>query len=1073
MPQEQEDPYADDETLYSVEGIEDKIKKKGHWYYVIKWEGFEERTLKSLSAAEEEIPNFVEKFEGRKCLKKKRRRSSRRSSSKSTSRSSSKRATSREPSSDEDDTEIVPSPSRKRMIVESDEEEIVHFLSEGDVSNQNGCENQNVSSPVKGEMESEVSSYVLATPKPKKRKELRKRSSINASTNGKRSSQRIQMINQLVEESDDSSSTLSTTLETRCEMTEEHEKEPAVSSLIEEEISLPVKVEPVQENYSRPQSCLEKILDEKHLFSTPIADDVAYHFIVPAKSASLFRAIDLSKCKLLKDMVDDGEVKILFLDMRKHQIFTDLTGRRRVHVFNDGDDLLNSISTKIVEFLYGSIVYRKTEEKRLLIKLKNVSDNIVVNIAAKRFIDKFPRFGNLLADQIAYYTECIDEIDTNFELCDENIDLVKNSAADSKSLAKFIPENLKNLIIAEEEELFWYQLSNSITLKLFLETAKVWARSEIQSVENDDSFNAVKRLFESRDMMYQNITEESLSSWLNMINVYFNADIVNIKTDLIISTKYGKIQGFEQKFKDGFKVEMFLGIPYAKSPIEDLRFKKSKSPTRWTTIYKATNYGDECPGLFSTSDKIPSENCLFMNIAKPKSPPMDPDGYPVFFWIHGGAFITGSGTEYHNSSVINNLVKKGFIFVSINYRLGPFGFFSDGTKDYPGNYGLWDQVQALKFLQDILPELNGNPYQITVFGESAGGASTSWLTLHQDSKDLFSKAVIMSGSHQCIHANSDDTLESSKLLLKQFGTVERLKAASMDEIHQASIKQVSSILRQDSVNFNHWNPRLDGVFLKSPNFEEAIKNAPKRPILLGLTSQEHIMFALPTFYKPGKFMPFDIEALNNFNEKKFKDGISFILGKNGAYGSRQDDAIGKVIDFYSNEKEKYLKHQYLNAFVQLFSDLAFNVPVMREAKLKAAAGHKVYFYFYDHILPEMVSELFEGASHTTELITIFGTDLAYPKASKLDADFKQIREYFLEMLTTFAVDSEPSSGGLDLPLVTPNKIPFIKFGKSIVSLGEDLWPERLAFWDQMAEEFGYDWVTGTWTTPEKQAKFEL
>uniref|UniRef100_A0AC34Q6M5 Chromo domain-containing protein n=1 Tax=Panagrolaimus sp. JU765 TaxID=591449 RepID=A0AC34Q6M5_9BILA len=509
MPKvQQKDPYANDPTLYFVEEIEDKVKKNGEWYYVIKWEGFEERTVKLVSDAEVEIPDVVEKFEGRKCLEMKGRRRSSKSSTRS--RASSKRAPLREISSDDKDTEIVPSPSRKRRIVESDEEEVVHFVSE-DVTNQNGCENENLSLPIKAEVESEISNYVLTTPKPKKRQQLKKKSSITASTNRKKSTQNIQMVDQLDGESDDSSCSSSRTLETRCELNEER-KEPTVSSSNKEEICLPVKVEePIQDNKSWSQSCIEEILDEKHLFSTPIADDVAYLFIVPVKLVKLFQTIDLSKCKLLRDMVDNGEVKVLFLDMRKNQIFTDLTGRRMVQVFNDGDDLLDSISEQIVEFIYGAILFTKTKEKRLLIKLKNYSDNILINVSAKSFIDKYPELGNLLADQITYYSECIAEIDRQFELCDENIDLVKNSLVDSKFLAEFISKYLEKSSIAEEE-----------ALKLCLEAAKVWARAEIQSVENDDSFKAVKCLFESRDMMCQ-ITEDPLSSWLNKIRLHFQA----------------------------------------------------------------------------------------------------------------------------------------------------------------------------------------------------------------------------------------------------------------------------------------------------------------------------------------------------------------------------------------------------------------------------------------------------------------------------------------------------------------------------------------------------------------------
>ena len=106
----------------------------------------------------------------------------------------------------------------------------------------------------------------------------------------------------------------------------------------------------------------------------------------------------------------------------------------------------------------------------------------------------------------------------------------------------------------------------------------------------------------------------------------------------------------------------------------------------------------------------------------------DPAGYPVAVWIHGGGFCFGSAEPYGYKVLSDNFVSRGIIVVSIQYRLGAFGFFSTGDHVAPGNLGLWDQRQALVFLHEVLPAFNGNKKKITVWGHSAGGTSTSLLT---------------------------------------------------------------------------------------------------------------------------------------------------------------------------------------------------------------------------------------------------------------------------------------------------------------------------------------------------------
>lgn len=184
-----------------------------------------------------------------------------------------------------------------------------------------------------------------------------------------------------------------------------------------------------------------------------------------------------------------------------------------------------------------------------------------------------------------------------------------------------------------------------------------------------------------------------------------------------------------------------------------------------------------------------SEDCLFVNIARPSTQSSDPEGYPVAIWIYGGGFASGSSQLYHTFEANNRIVSRGIIFASFNYRLGPLGFFSTGNDSAPGNYGVWDQVQALKFLNAVLPAFGGNPNRITIFGSSAGGASISLLTYSSAAQGLFQKAMSMCG---CSHAhwaqNNEISENSSMKILNQTNCLhhqnpkECFKNVSIDEI---------------------------------------------------------------------------------------------------------------------------------------------------------------------------------------------------------------------------------------------------------------------------------------------------
>jgi len=192
----------------------------------------------------------------------------------------------------------------------------------------------------------------------------------------------------------------------------------------------------------------------------------------------------------------------------------------------------------------------------------------------------------------------------------------------------------------------------------------------------------------------------------------------------------------------------FQGIPYASPPVGSLRLLPPKRPSPWTEPLDLTGDSDIiCPQLSETvsGDLLGQEDCLYMNIYTPNVDLNKDDLLPVMVWIYGGGFITGSGvmTEYGPEKWLD----QGIVVVTVNYRSYALGFLSLGIPEAPGNQGLLDQLEALKLVQATISMFGGDPYQVTLMGQSAGSSSTLYHLMSPRSKGLFQRVIAQSGSN--------------------------------------------------------------------------------------------------------------------------------------------------------------------------------------------------------------------------------------------------------------------------------------------------------------------------------------
>src|SRR6185436_12859543 len=218
------------------------------------------------------------------------------------------------------------------------------------------------------------------------------------------------------------------------------------------------------------------------------------------------------------------------------------------------------------------------------------------------------------------------------------------------------------------------------------------------------------------------------------------------QTDALVATPAGKLRGATNG-----TLNVFKGIPYALPPIGGLRWRPPVAMSPWTDVRDATRFGAACmqpkprPSIYSADLAAVSEDCLFLNVWTTPGA----RNRPVFFWIHGGGLTSGSSSESMYDGA--KLAARGVVVVSINYRLGALGYLAhpqlsaESEHGVSGNYGLLDQIEALRWVQRNIAEFGGDPNRVTIFGESAGGGSVFSLLVSPLAKGLFHRAIAQSG----------------------------------------------------------------------------------------------------------------------------------------------------------------------------------------------------------------------------------------------------------------------------------------------------------------------------------------
>uniref|UniRef100_A0A7E4VHJ8 COesterase domain-containing protein n=1 Tax=Panagrellus redivivus TaxID=6233 RepID=A0A7E4VHJ8_PANRE len=527
----------------------------------------------------------------------------------------------------------------------------------------------------------------------------------------------------------------------------------------------------------------------------------------------------------------------------------------------------------------------------------------------------------------------------------------------------------------------------------------------------------------------------------------------------IAQTNYGAIEGTAETLSDGSTVNVFLGIPFAQPPVGELRLEKPQPPKPWQTPLQAKSYPTACTPLsrkyLHMLNAKADEDCLYLNLFAPQTPSTNPNGYPVLVWIHGGAFAFGSTAEYGHGSILEHFVKRGIIVVMIQYRCGPLGFAAGGDADFAGNYGLWDQRAALLFVKDNIAAFGGDPARTTVWGESAGAASVSSLSLSTRTNDLFHQAIQNSGSAYGEWAHSNRTVKYTSDFAEFLNCSTNypqdlktcFKKATVDSLLDAGDHLGTPI----DLEYQLFAPRPDGDFFDKP-IDELLIDAEPKPSIIGLASDEFVLFALIEGH---------LSQLPTFNDNSFIEMVNNFVPPS-LFGSETDEVRQKIIDFYlkpdATETTAIDNLFYFNKYIELGSDFFFNIPVITELQAKTKANWPVYTYLTTYsnkaILPEAMP--FKKPTHAYELFYIFNRQLLNKFVpDENDAEFTRI---LVETMAEFVKTGNPSIEGVSWPKTVESEYLELKpYGPEIK---HGLFKDSFNFWTKLGEEYDFDLVKG-------------
>ncbi len=449
-----------------------------------------------------------------------------------------------------------------------------------------------------------------------------------------------------------------------------------------------------------------------------------------------------------------------------------------------------------------------------------------------------------------------------------------------------------------------------------------------------------------------------------------------------LATPQGVIVGDQQG-----TVASFKSIPFATPPVGNRRWKAPEPAPAWTGKRAATNFSPACAQLpypqnsvFSRAHFPGSEDCLYLNVWTPQSNDNKP--LPVMVWIHGGALTRGTGaTSIYEGT---NLAHKGVVVVTINYRLGAFGYMahpelsSESAEGSSGNYGTLDQIAALKWVQNNIATFGGDPKNVTIFGESAGSWSVNHLTASPLAAGLFHKAIGQSGAKfepMPLLKKAANNIASAESVGRQFS--KHLGAENIQQLRNLTAEDI--LAGFDGFKTQGFSqPNVDGYV-----FPDHIANIYKRgeqnkvPLILGSNADEGKSLMPP---------PTDKEKSLQY----FKDS-----------GGEHSEELLRVYDFEQDS---------MAASYAFLRDMVFTWNMSEWASLAASSGQDTWLYYFSFAPPAPMDGKL-GAYHAAEIRYVFNNEhIVFGDGETNEAE-KKLGKQLSDYWVNFAKTGVPSAMG--------------------------------------------------------------
>ncbi|XP_011185054.2 uncharacterized protein LOC105213718 [Zeugodacus cucurbitae] len=521
----------------------------------------------------------------------------------------------------------------------------------------------------------------------------------------------------------------------------------------------------------------------------------------------------------------------------------------------------------------------------------------------------------------------------------------------------------------------------------------------------------------------------------------------------------------------GRHIRAFMGVPFALPPVGNLRFKPPVPYGSWSGERLAIRDSAPCihrDPFTRQTEIVGSEDCLYLNVYTPEKPRTSKP-LPVMVNIHGGGFISGSGIcSYYGPDY---LLDHDIILVSGNYRLGPLGFLSTETLDCPGNFGLKDQTEVLRWVHNNIAAFGGDPNSVTIFGNSAGGASVTYQLVTSLSEGLFHKAIVQSGAYYNPWAQP----EHKGVPAKRARKVAQLVGCNPEENWQAILRCLRNKEASDIVatlyEFFEWDfdpmvpfqpvvePPHEGAFLTVLPRDGGMPHGFSLPLMIGVTSEEGLLKSVPLLTIPGLLADY---------KNQIKQILPIQLQYDHHTPEVRDEITREIEQFYFKEGHNYDKYHHHN-LTDLLSDAWFIAGIDEYIKQRVEAQNSnqlppFYVYIFEHRSPSSFSELFGdsddyfGVCHAEELQYLFPLGLNLFVTSSPTENDIELREALLQMWVNFAKKGNPTPSDSNLTPwepVTGYPVNYARLGHktpeefTVLQMESNIYADRANFWRQL------------------------